>query len=89
MYACPHCGKPGISVVRKLGLVPLITATCKSCGEEIGVPWWAMLTGLPFLAAVLAGLFFLRLSTALLLCEAGGIVASLLLNIWCVPVVRR
>ena len=49
---CPHCGNPGISVLRKLCLGPAVPATCKACGKKVGVPYTAMLAGIPFLAAV-------------------------------------
>ncbi len=50
---CPHCGKPGISVIRKMCLGPAVPATCKACGKKVGVPYKAMLAGVPFLAALL------------------------------------
>ena len=41
MYKCPHCGKPGISVWRKLFLGPIFPTTCKQCGNKVGVPYSA------------------------------------------------
>jgi hypothetical protein len=53
MYACPHCGKPGISVFRRAYLGPTIPATCVTCGRKIGVPWSkSMIALLPLLVAV-------------------------------------
>ena len=48
MLPCPHCGGPGISIARKLGLGPAIPATCRTCGRKIGVSYGrAMLAFLP------------------------------------------
>ena len=49
---CPHCGKPGISAMRKICLGPAVTATCKTCGKKVGVPYMSMLAVVPFLAAI-------------------------------------
>jgi hypothetical protein len=35
MNECPHCGKPGITTLRRLTLGSAIPATCKSCGGKI------------------------------------------------------
>jgi len=49
MYICPHCGKPGITWLRRAYLGPAIAATCRSCGKKIGVPWGRSLVAfLPF-----------------------------------------
>ena len=49
---CPHCGKPGISVMQKIFLGPAVPATCKACGKKVGVPYVAMLAVVPVLAAI-------------------------------------
>jgi DNA-directed RNA polymerase subunit RPC12/RpoP len=36
--ACPHCGQPGGSFVRKMFLGPAISTKCTSCGKKFGVP---------------------------------------------------
>ena len=59
MYKCPHCGKPGISVWRKLSLGPLIPAVCKECGGEVGIPYYAMLIVIPFIAVMILALMYL------------------------------
>jgi hypothetical protein len=51
---CPHCGKPGISVFRKLCLGPAMPATCKVCGKKVGVPYSSMLVVAPFIVAIVA-----------------------------------
>lgn len=50
---CPHCGKPGISMMRKLALGPAVPATCLSCKRKVGVPWCSFLSGGPFVGAYL------------------------------------
>ena len=45
MLTCPHCGKPGISAMRKMYLGPAVPATCKTCGKKVGVPYIAMFVG--------------------------------------------
>jgi hypothetical protein len=58
MYACPHCGKPGISVFRRAYLGPAIPATCVTCGRKIGVPWSkSTIALLPLLVAVILAPF--------------------------------
>jgi len=59
MYKCPHCGKPGISVWRKLFLGPLVPTTCKQCGREVGVPYSSMLLVIPFLIAMTLAMMYL------------------------------
>jgi hypothetical protein len=41
MCKCPHCGKPGISVWRKLNIGLFIPTICKQCGNKVGVPYSA------------------------------------------------
>lgn len=53
ILTCPHCGKPGISMMRKLALGPAVPATCLSCKRKVGVPWWSLLSGVPFVGAYL------------------------------------
>ena len=40
MNKCPHCGKQGISVLRKLNMGLLIPTTCNQCGNEVGMPYY-------------------------------------------------
>ena len=42
MYKCPHCGKPGISVWRKLTIGMYNPAICKECGNEVRVSYTSM-----------------------------------------------
>jgi len=59
MYECPHCGKPGIPVWRKLILGSLVPTTCKQCGREVGVPYSSMLLVIPFIIAMVLAMMYL------------------------------
>ena len=50
---CPHCEKPCVSNGRKLFLLPGTTAACRSCGEQVGVPAYGMVSIFPLLFAYL------------------------------------
>jgi hypothetical protein len=89
MYACPHCGGPGISVLRKLCLGSGGRVTCRSCGKKLSVPWWAWLASLPLVVGLLATHSFARDLNGFLLHMGGGLIFSLILNILFVPVIRR
>jgi hypothetical protein len=54
MLDCPHCQQPGVSVLRKLFLGPALPTTCHRCGQKVGVPYWSVLVGVPYVL-VLAG----------------------------------
>jgi hypothetical protein len=58
MYNCPHCDKPGISVLRRFSLGPAVPTTCHQCGKKVGVSYrksfWAFVPfGLSLVAAYL------------------------------------
>jgi len=40
MNKCPHCGKQGISVWRKLGMGLIIPTICELCGNKVGIPYY-------------------------------------------------
>ena len=43
MFKCPHCGKPGISVWRKLTIGLHTPAICKECGNEVSIPFTSLI----------------------------------------------
>ncbi len=49
---CPHCHQLTIPIWRKQTLGPAMSATCSNCGGKVGVPYSAMWTVIPFLAAI-------------------------------------
>ena len=57
MFNCPHCEKPGISLLRKAILSPGLLATCNYCGGSSSTryPSWltAMLPGTILMVAAM------------------------------------
>ena len=86
---CPHCGKHGISLLRKMWLGPALPATCTACGKKVGVPYIAVLLAfLPFLVAI-GGASFTQsfpLKTAVWI---GGFMVMAAIDILWVPLERR
>lgn len=82
MYNCPHCGKPGISIARKLFLGPALPATCKICGKKVGVPYSAMSAAVPFLVAIVASGFVESFAIKASLWTAGFLVYAIIHIIW-------
>jgi endogenous inhibitor of DNA gyrase (YacG/DUF329 family) len=85
---CPHCGKQGITLTRKIWLGPAARATCRACGKKVSVPYTAMLAHVPFVAAILfapvAEPFWLKV--ALL---AGGFTLMSVVHMRWVPLAKR
>jgi hypothetical protein len=77
MYPCPHCGKPGISMIRKACLGPGLPARCRVCHRKVGVPYGKAFAAMtPVNLALLAALFapvgakLIVISVGLLISEA-------------------
>ena len=85
---CPHCGKAGISLMRKMRLGPVVPATCRACGKKVGVPWTAMLAVIPFLAAIFLSGLIESFALKAMLWVAGFVVMSVVHMRW-VPPERR
>jgi hypothetical protein len=68
---CPTCKQQAISSVRKMSMGPATPAKCQHCDEKVGVSFAAMLAGVPFVAAILAGLFIESYVIMFLLVVAG------------------
>ena len=79
-YKCPHCGRSTISWRRKMFLGPALPATCSSCNSKVGVPYIAMLAGIPLFIC-----FTLPLSPLWLL---GFVVTAVIWTFW-VPLEKR
>ena len=88
MHTCPHCGGPGITTARKLILGPATRATCRACGRRVGVPGYAMLAVLPFLAGIVLFGVFESLPARVLALGAGAM-ATFYIHATRVPLVRR
>ena len=85
---CPHCGKPGISVMRKMWLGPAIPATCQACGKKVGVPYIAMLAAIPFVVAIVGAAFADPFALKAVLWVGGFLVMAILHMRW-VPLEPR
>ena len=85
---CPHCGKPAISVMRKMWLGPAGRATCKACGKKVSVPYMAMLAVLPVVPAIFGSALVepFALKAALWI---GGFVAMAVIHMRWVPLGPR
>ena len=81
---CPHCGKSGISVMRKMFLGPALTATCKACGKTVGVSYMAMLAIIPFLAGMY-GTALVEPFPLKVVLGVGGFVVMAIIHILWVP----
>ena len=89
MYLCPHCSKPGVSVLRRAFLGPAIAATCSSCGGKVGVPWGKSMIALsPFLLAILGSAFAPSFAAAAAIWVAGAVVMFVLFFTF-VPLVKE
>jgi hypothetical protein len=86
---CPHCGKPGISFMRKMCLGPAVPATCKACGKKVGVPYIAAtLAIVPFIVAIIASYLVESFMVKAGLLIAGAIAMSIIHMRW-VPLEPR
>lgn len=68
---CPHCGNRALSFFQKVRQGPTLPAKCRSCGADVVVPYWASLSAIPLILAVLGsfllgsvGLFLLAVVVA-------------------------
>lgn len=89
MYNCPHCDKPGISILRRYSLGPSVPATCRQCGKKVGVSYkksfWALAPfGLSLLVAQIVRPVWLAVAIA-----AVGAIIMFALWIPLVPLEKR
>lgn len=85
---CPHCGNEGISGLRKMFLGPAVPATCKVCGEKVGVLFAAILAVVPALAGIGGAALLGAPVLKAVLCVGSFVVMSLCHLRW-VPLVPR
>lgn len=81
---CPTCKKQAISSVRKMSMGPATPARCQYCDEKVGVSFAAMLAGVPFIAAIVAGLFIESYVLTFMLMVAGFAALSVI-HLWVIP----
>lgn len=85
---CPHCGKPGISVFRKMCLGPAVPTKCSVCSERVGVSYFSILAIVPFLLAVLGAALVEPPALKVLLWFSGFVVTTFIYT-RCVPLQPR
>jgi hypothetical protein len=89
VYLCPHCNKPGISVLRRACLGPGIPATCTACGAKVGVPWGkSAIALLPFVLAILIAPSMPSMAVSVLVWLVGA-VAMFVLFFTIVPLIKK
>ncbi len=82
MLTCPHCGKPGISAMRKLFLGPAVPATCKTCGKKVGVSYSSIFAGIPVVAAIIVSGFVEPFAIKAVLWVGGFVVSAICHMCW-------
>ena len=86
--SCPHCRRPGISPLKKMWMGPALPVTCAACRRDVGMPYIAVLAGVPFVAAIHGSLLVdaPALKAGLLI---GGFAAMCLLQLGWAPLEQR
>jgi hypothetical protein len=89
--ACPHCGLPAFSPLRKLALGPAAKLACRRCGLAVGVAVGpALLSFVPSAAIVVAVLaHWLRDPATMIVLAVAAIAATSALYLWWVPLAPR
>jgi len=89
-YRCPHCGGDGIPGWRRLCLGPAVPTKCRECGHRVGVPWWSIVVGIPFLVAYALALTYFR-GDAIKNFWLGALGAIIMVWLWdsFVPLIKR
>ena len=82
MYNCPHCGRPGISIIRKLFLGPGIPAKCRVCGRKVNVPRTSMIAVIPFVIGTSTARFVEAMAAKVLLWIAGFLVMIIIVELF-------
>jgi len=89
MYACPHCNKPGISLLRRATLGPALPAKCAECGAKVGVPWGSSFLALvPLMIGLLASTWLTDRTLGAVALVVGACV-TLFLSHRFVPLIRK
>ena len=88
MYKCPHCEKPGITVLRKVFLSPGMPASCKSCGKKVGVTYASWIKAALPGAAVMIGAVFLKSELLMYGVSVIGFALMIWLHLLLVPLVE-
>ena len=58
MHICPHCGQPGIGILRKHFIGAAVPATCNNCGEKVfNENKKALIAVAPFIASYVGNIY--------------------------------
>lgn len=89
MFACPHCGQPGISAIRKSFLGPAVPTSCRACGKSVGVPYGkATIACMPLFASMYLGSLLGLVWPSFMIVGAGLAISIAIYLLW-VPLVQR
>ncbi len=89
MLNCPHCGKKGVSPLRKIFLSPGMPAKCTSCGELITVHYPPVLKAIVPGAALMIAAEFVDHEVLGWVLSISGLVVWLSLHLIYVPLVKE
>ncbi len=87
---CPHCDESCVSNLRKLVLLPGATTPCRSCGQLVSVPIFALVSVFPLLMAYLL-LFKVPEGALAMRAAIAGVLAGMAAyyQVFLVPLVAR
>ena len=89
MFRCPHCEKPGVSVLRKALLSPGMPTTCKSCGKQIGITYGSWIKAAIPGACVMIGAAFLESETWMYGISTVGFALMIMTHLLFVPLMNE
>jgi len=72
---CPSCNQSAMSAVAKLGVGPLRSKPCQSCGQNLSVAW------LPYMLVSLASSLFPFVAVLLAIVTASGSLVAALVGV--------
>ena len=72
---CPSCGQSAMSAVAKLGVGPLRSKPCRSCGQNLSVAW------LPYMLVSIASSLLPFVGVLLVIAIAGGSLVAALVGV--------
>lgn len=89
MYACPHCGQPAITVLRKTFLGPGVPVDCQSCGKPVRVTYPAWMKAAFPGAAVMVGALLFDSELLMYAASLAGLGLMIGLHLLWVPLVKE
>jgi uncharacterized paraquat-inducible protein A len=86
---CPHCGKPAITPLRKIFMGPSSPATCKMCGEKVGIPYSSWRVWKISFALTMVALLLVQSFASLIVILVAGFTLGCYLQLRRIPLVPR